>query len=251
MSTTTDHARTFRDLHVRGRPLILFNAWDAGSAKAIAESGAKAIATGSWSMAAAQGFEDGERIGLAFVLEQARAIVRSVALPVSVDFEAGYADDAAGVAASIAALAATGVIGCNLEDGLPGQKRLRDVGEQVERLRAARGAAKDFFLNARTDVFLQTPAAEHGARVDEAIARLVSYAEAGADGIFVPGLADEALIRKVVEASPLPVNIMAGATVPPASTLATLGVARVSHGPRPWLAAMAFLRGAASEAFSA
>lgn len=249
MTPASDHAQTFRHLHVPGQSLILFNAWDAGSAKAIAAAGAKAIATGSWSMAAANGVEDGERLALAFVLEQVRGIVRSVDMPVSVDFESGYAETAAGVAETMAALAGTGAVGCNLEDGVPGQRRVREINAQVERLRAARAAAPVMFINARTDVFLLAPASEHAALADEAIARAQAYAAAGADGVFVPGLADEVLIRAVVEASPRPVNVMGGSSVPPASRLAGLGVARVSHGPGPYLAAMAFLRGVAAEAF--
>lgn len=251
MSLARDDASSFHRLHVPGQPLILFNAWDVGSAKAVVAAGAKAIATGSWSMAAANGYEDGERLPLDLVLAQARAIVRGVELPVSVDFEAGFSPTASGLAGTIGALAATGAAGCNLEDGVPGERRLRDIDAQRERLMAAREAAPALFINARTDVFLLAPAPEHAAHLDEAIARVQAYASAGVDGVFVPGLADETLIRAVVQASSVPVNVMAGPGVPPASRLATLGVARVSHGPGPYLAAMAFLRTAAAEAMQA
>lgn len=241
-------AAAFRALHVAGAPLVLFNVWDAGSAKAVATAGAKALATGSWSVAAANGFPDGERIPLDFALDNLRRIVAASALPVSVDLESGYGEDAAGVGRTIAAALAAGAVGCNLEDSDPRDGTLRPLEEHVPRIAAARRAADPdgFFLNARTDVFFQKPAAEHDdAMVEAALERARAYADAGADGLFVPGLVDEALIARVVAASPLPVNIMVGKDTPPLARLAALGVARVSHGPGPYLAAMRALQDAA------
>lgn len=117
---------------------------------------------------------------------------------------------------------------------------------------AARSAGVDFFINARTDVFFQGPLQSHQlGMVEAALARAHTYAEAGADGLFVPGLADEALIERLVRNSPLPVNIMAGAGCPSLVRLAALGVARLSHGPGPYLAAMAHLEAAARQALGA
>lgn len=232
-------AAAFRALHLPGRPLVLYNVWDAGSARAVAAAGAAAIATGSWSVAAAHGYDDGERLPLSLVLGNVARIARVVDLPVSVDLEAGYGDDPAGVGASVAAAIAAGAVGANLEDARPADGSLREPDEQAARLAAARAAADRLgvpaFLNARTDLFLATARAHHDAAlVDAALARAQRYAAAGADGLFVPGLVAPELIARLAGASPLPVNVMASADAPDRATLARLGVARVSHGPAPY-----------------
>lgn len=250
MSRQAEYAETFHQLHRSGTPLVLFNAWDAGSAGAVAKGGATAIATASWAMAAANGYADGENMPLSVVLDAAGRIAASVELPLTVDMEAGYADSAEGVGVNMAALIRAGAVGCNLEDGLPGVGRMRDVEAQVARLVAARAAAQAaglaVFVNARTDAFLLTPPERHAGRMEEVRERARAYAAAGADGLFVPGLADEALIRAVVAASPLPVNVMMGPAVPSIGRLRELGVARVSHGPAAYLSAMDVVRQAAA-----
>lgn len=241
---TTDRIRKFRDQHRPGRPLVLVNVWDVGSAVAVAEAGASAIATSSWAVAAAAGIGDGEQLGVEHTIDLARRIVERVSVPVSVDFEAGYADSAAAVGGNVRRLAETGAVGCNLEDPSTGPTAasfgLRPVGEQVARLAAARAGADavgaGFFVNARTDVFMNEPdAGESG--ITEVISRAKAYAEAGADGLFVPGLQDVDLVRQIVEASPLPVNVMVGAT-DSVATMTAAGVSRISFGPAPYLAAM-------------
>ena len=254
-ASRNEAARAFHALHVPGEPLVLFNAWDAGSARAVAGAGAKAIATGSWSVAAANGFDDGERLPLTLVMDNLRRIVASVALPVTVDLESGYGEAPDAVAATVGAALEAGAVGCNLEDSFPADGRLRAVADQVARLAAARRAAEAagvaLFLNARTDVFFQKPAAEHdSAMVDDALQRARAYADAGASGLFVPGLVDEALIARVAEASPLPVNVMAMPGVPSRARLAALGVARISHGPGPYRGAMQWLADAAKAAMA-
>ena len=250
-----DAANAFHALHVRGQPLVLFNAWDAGSARAIADAGAKAIATGSWSVAAANGYEDGERVPFALAMDNLRRIVCAVAPPVTIDLESGYGDAPEAVGAAAAAALDAGAVGCNLEDSFPSDGRLRDMADQVQRLAAARRAADAagvaMFINARTDVFFQKPADAHDtAMVDHALQRARAYADAGASGLFVPGLVADALIARLVEASPLPVNIMAMPGVPDRSRLAELGVARISHGPGPYRGAMQWLAAAAKEAMA-
>ena len=115
-------AQLFAQLHVPGTPLILFNAWDAGSARAVAKGGAKAIATGSASVAMANGFGDGEEVPMDFALANARRIVEAVEVPVTVDFEGAYANDPAGVARNVALLVETGAVGCNFEDQIVAAK---------------------------------------------------------------------------------------------------------------------------------
>ncbi len=248
-------AEQFRALHIPGKPFVLFNVWDAGSAKAVAASGAKAIATGSWSVASANGFEDGERIALAMAIDNLRRIVGVTGLPVTIDLERGYGEAPEAVGETIGLAFDAGAVGCNLEDSFPANGKLRETVDQAARIRRARQSADAanirFFINARTDVFFQRAAEHHDdAMVTEALERARAYAEAGADGLFAPGLADINLIARLAKASPLPLNIMVGDTTPPLRALAECGVARVSHGPRPYLLAMKAL-GEAARAASA
>jgi len=236
-------AGQFRGLHVPGKPFVLFNAWDAGSAKAVVAGGAKAIGTSSWSVANANGFADGEQIALALAIDNLRRIVRVTDIPVTVDLESGYGDTPEAVAESIRLAIDAGAVGCNLEDSFPANANLRETVDQCARIRRARqtaDAAKiHFFLNVRTDVFFQKPAEQHdSAMVAEANERARAYADAGADGLFAPGLADIRLIGRLAETSPLPLNIMVGDSTPLLRALAEQGVARVSYGPRPYLMAM-------------
>jgi 2-methylisocitrate lyase-like PEP mutase family enzyme len=250
----TERARAFAALHVPGDPLILFNAWDAGSARAVAEAGAKAIATGSWSVAAAYGFGDGEDLPLDLAIANAARIVRATDLPVTLDFEGGYALEPARVADNFGLALAAGVIGCNFEDRVVGAEGLHPVSEQARRIEALRRAAEragiPAFINARTDIFLSSKPETHDrAAADHALERARAYADAGASGFFVPGLADEGLIARICGASPLPVNAMMFAGMPGRKRLAELGVARISHGPGPYRQAMKALTDAAREAF--
>ena len=216
--TQSDKYRAFAALHVPGDPVILFNAWDAGSAKAVAEAGAKAIATGSASVAGAQGFSDAEALPLGLALANAARVVAAVDLPVTIDFEGAYAVEPDGVAASMARLAATGAIGCNFEDQVIGGEGLHEIADQAARIAAARTAVgADFFINARTDIFLKAkPETHDAAMVDAALERARAYADAGASGFFVPLLSDLALLERVCAASPIPVNFMAFPGAPPA-----------------------------------
>jgi 2-methylisocitrate lyase-like PEP mutase family enzyme len=253
MPNQSIQARTFRSLHVPGRPLVLFNVWDAGSAKAVAAGGARALATGSWSVAAAHGFTDGEQMPLDLGLANLQRIVGMTDLPVTIDLESGYGADPTAVGEAVLRALRAGAVGCNIEDSFPGSGSLREASEQGARLKAARAAADTLgipaFLNARTDVFFQVGPDQHDeGMVEAALGRGRLYAEAGADGLFVPGLVDERLIGRLVEGSSLPVNIMAGGRTPHAVRLAELGVSRVSHGPGPYLLAMRALENAAKAA---
>jgi methylisocitrate lyase len=250
MTDQKRRAEQFRGLHVPGTPLILFNIWDAGGAKVVAKCGAKAIATSSWSVASASGFADGERIPLGLAIDNLRRIVAATDLPVTIDLEGGYGDLPHVVGDRIDLAIAAGAVGCNLEDSFPINGKLREAPDQAARLRHARktcDAAKvPFVINARTDVFFQSPPEQHDeAMVAEALDRARAYADAGADGLFTPGLTNIALIAKLAKASPLPLNIMVVDTTPPIRTLAEHGVARVSYGPGPYLVAMKALGEAA------
>jgi methylisocitrate lyase len=239
-------------LHIPGEPLVLFNAWDPGSTKAVAAGGAKAIATSSWSVANANGFADGERMPMLLAIDNLRRIVGITDLPVTVDLESGYGDTPEAVGETIGLAIDACAVGCNLEDSFTASGRLRETVDQAERIRRARHAADQanirFFINARTDIFLQRPAEQHDeTMIVETIERACAYAEVGADGLFVPGLADLALIGRLAGASPLPLNIMVGEATPSLRVLAEHGVARVSYGPRSYLMAMKAVEEAARQ----
>ena len=238
---SNDLFQRFAALHVSGEPLILFNVWDAGSAQAVAKAGAKAIATGSASVAMANGFGDGQEVPLEFALANTKRIVDAVDLPVTVDFEGAYSVDPAEGARNIVRLAETGAVGCNFEDQVVGGEALHPIEVQAERIAAARAAVgPDFFINVRTDLFLKAPQDTHDeAMLDEAIARIRAYAEAGASGYFVPMLGNLDFIRRLCGESPVPVNFMTYPGCPSDAEVAATGVARISHGPFPYMALMA------------
>ncbi|WP_411339577.1 isocitrate lyase/phosphoenolpyruvate mutase family protein [Sphingopyxis sp. J-6] len=242
----TDKIAQFRALHVPGDPLILVNIWDAGSAKAVAAAGAKAIATGSYGVAGAQGRADGEDFPLEDVFENLARILSVTDLPVTIDMESGYGADAAAVGASVGRAKAAGAAGINMEDRLPGVTELLSIGEAQDRYRAA--ADTGIFVNARCDTFRGQDIAKDGdALVAAALERARAYADAGAGSLFVPFLLDSKCIGAICEASPLPVNILRGKGGPTHRELAGLGVARISHGHQPWAAAMAWLTAQAGQ----
>lgn len=253
MTTQKEKAELFKSLHLKGSPVILFNVWDAGSARTIEQVGAKAIATGSWSVAAAQGFDDGEQIPIDLVFANLERIVSSVAVPVTLDFEGGYATNVAALKENIRNLIAAGGIGLNFEDRIVGGDGLHSIEDQSKRIEAIRDAAETagvpLFINARSDVFLQTYPAQHNeTQLQQALERAEAYAKAGASGFFAPGLRDSDLIRKLCDNSPLPVNILVLPDTPPTKTMAELGVARISYGASPYRLMMAALKEAGEKA---
>ncbi|WP_170558039.1 isocitrate lyase/PEP mutase family protein [Ruegeria atlantica] len=239
MTDQIQRAETFAALHRKGDPVILYNIWDAGSAGAVRDAGAKAVATGSAPVAMAQGFGDGQNIPLDVALDNARRIVSAVDLPVSLDFEGAYAEDAVGVIANVQSALETGVVGFNFEDQIVGTKDLYDIETQAARVSAMREgcdvAGVPAFINARTDIFLKAAPDTHDeAMLDDAMARAKAYADAGASGFFAPGLKDEGMIARLCDSTDLPVNIIALPGTPDTATLAALGVARISYGPVPY-----------------
>lgn len=258
MTKQIERAKAFAALHIKGDPLILFNIWDAGSAQAIASVGAKALATGSWSVAAAHGFGDSEALPFDLVIANLKRIVAVVGddLPVTLDMEGGYGEGAEALQANVKQVIEAGAVGINFEDQIVGGEGLYDIQTQCSRIAAIRGAADQagipFFINARTDIFLKLyPAEPDESHLDDAIERAKTYAEAGASGFFAPGLRDADDIRKLCSASPLPVNIMMWAGLPPLSEMAALGLARISYGGGPYRQAMEALKTAGREVFAA
>lgn len=240
--SSIEKAETLRALHVPGSPVVLYNIWDAGSAGAVAKAGAKALATGSWSVAEAQGFRDGEALPLEFLLAIAERIVATNDLPLTVDFEGGYAIAPEAVTLNVERLISAGAVGLNFEDRVVKGKGLHAIADQAARIRAVRAAGEQtgtpIVINARTDLFLQSKPEDHASHLTEALERAAAYAEAGGDSFFVPGLADPDLIQKVCAACPLPVNVMLRDVNAQIAPLAALGVGRISFGPAPYATAM-------------
>ncbi|MGN1285605.1 MAG: isocitrate lyase/phosphoenolpyruvate mutase family protein [Bradyrhizobium sp.] len=248
-TTQQHHAETFRSLHKQGDPLVLFNAWDVATAKAIAKS-SPAVATSSGAVASALGYADGENAPLDMVEGLVARMTASVPVPVSIDLEAGYGDTPEAAAHSVARILEAGAVGINIEDGLVGGKRqLVGPAQHAAKIRAVRATAQklgiDLFINARTDPFLLKFGSPEQC-LDEAARRAQVYADAGADGIFVPGLTDLTLIEQFVQLTPLPVNIMVTQGVPEIGDLARAGVCRISLGPWPMMAAMRVIGQAAA-----
>jgi 2-methylisocitrate lyase-like PEP mutase family enzyme len=248
-----EKAKLFAALHVKGQPILLYNAWDAGSAKSILGAGAKAIATSSWSVAEAQGYRDGEAIPADLVEQIVGRIASTIDAPVTVDFEGGYSDSDDELARNVVRLIDAGVIGINFEDRVVKGEGLYDAKRQGRRIAAIRAAAQqkgvDLFINARTDLFLGQGRDEAEA-TPEAIDRAKAYAAAGASGFFIPGLTTDAAIERICANVTLPVNIMVMGGLSANERLATLGVARISYGPLPYIHAMARLQEEAQTIFA-
>lgn len=254
-TTQTDQANLFKSLHQKGEPLILFNVWDAGSALAMQEIGAKAIGTGSWSVAAAQGYADGQQLPFDMAMTNAKRIVATVDVPVTIDLEGGYADSPDELRESVSAVIKCGAVGINFEDQIVGGTGLYSIEGQRARIESIREASEQvaipLFINARTDIFLKAqPATHNDEHLEEAIRRATVYAEAGASGFFAPGLRKAEYIERLCEASPLPVNILVMPDVPPSKQLASLGVARISYGPGPYRLVMETLKEAGRKALA-
>jgi 2-methylisocitrate lyase-like PEP mutase family enzyme len=233
-------AARLKDLHVPGDPLVVVNVWDVASARVVASHpGTRAIATASWSISAAAGYPDGGDMPLDVALLAAQRIVESTELPVTVDFEKGYAATPAELRDTIRRLIETGAVGLNIEDSLAGEDRelwsIEDASERVAAVRdAANAAGIPLVINARTDTLVG------GGSVADAIARGRAYLDAGADCVFVLGAIGPHL-EAIVQGIPGPVSVLAGAGAPSILELAVLGVARVSFGPGPMGVAYATL----------
>ena len=255
-STTTaisqqDKALLFRSLHTPAAPLRLANVWDAVGARLVQQTGARAIATTSAGVAWGLGSADGDLLGRDQALELIARVAAAVEVPVTADIESGFGATAADVAETVTGVIAAGAVGVNLEDAVySGEFPLRPVAEQAERIAAARAAADatgvPLYLNARIDTYLQEAGAPE-TRLQDTLARAAAYIAAGADGIFVPGVSDPAVIAGLAEVITAPLNISGRPGLPSFAELGRLGVARVSLGATVAAAAYAVVRQAARE----
>ncbi|MEU6999228.1 isocitrate lyase/phosphoenolpyruvate mutase family protein [Nonomuraea sp. NPDC046570] len=219
---TTEQAAELRALHVPGKPLVLPNVWDAASARAVEAAGFPAIATGSSAVAAVLGYDDGEATPVHEMMAAVARIVRVAGVPVTADVERGYGLSPAEL---VERLAATGAVGCNLEDSDPRTKRRIDVEEQADFLATVRQASADLVVNARVDTFIRGDAS-----LSDAVLRGRRYLEAGADCVYPIGVAAPGDIKALSDQLDGRVNILFHPGTPTLSELADLGVARISFG---------------------
>ena len=241
-------AEKFLALHTDPGLFILPNAWDATSAKIYEIAGFKAVGTTSAGIAHALGYPDGQVMSLEQNLETVRRIAAHVDLPVSADIEAGYSTSLEGVVKAARGAVEAGAVGLNLEDrAREAPDPLFGIPVMIERIRAIREMAVregiHLVVNLRTDVYL-VPSERPQDRLRRAVERGNAYREAGADCIFVPDTGDleRAAIRTLAEEIDAPLNLIAGAHTPPIGELETMGVKRVSLGPRPMAACLGLLR---------
>jgi len=246
-------AQQFRQLNQQGQ-FLLANAWDIASARIFAKAGFPALGTTSGGIAYAQGFCDAELIGRDSMMAQIAAIARSVDMPVNADIEAGYGATPEAVTETIRQVIAAGAVGVNLEDNSHGSssEALFAVDAQCARIAAARQAADQadlpLWINARTDTFLLGLGEDIETRIAMSIQRGRAYMAAGADMVFIPALADLAIIALLAQAIKGPINIMAMPGAPVAQDLFQAGASRVSLGVCPMLAVMGTMRDIAEEA---
>jgi len=239
MNNQLKKLQIFKEMHNKDNPLVLFNIWDAGSAKLAAEIGSKAIATSSWSVAHSHGYQDGEQIPFDLVIANLERIIANIDLPVTIDIEAGYGKTPIEVQKTVEKIIEAGAIGINIEDQIIGNEELYSCENQCERIKAIRQLSFPIFINARTDVFFKNVGDPHNDKLlEEVLFRASAYAKAGADGIFVPGLEDERLIRALCEFSPIPVNIM----VKSPGKFTGIGVSRISYGPNPYIQSLEYFK---------
>src|SRR6185503_7527969 len=243
-------AKLLRALHADGT-LVLPNAWDAASAAVIADTGAAAIATTSAGVAWSLGRPDGELLPRADLVAAIERMSAAIDVPLTADVEAGYGATDEEVAETVTAVLGAGAVGINIEDAPAGEPGLYSPEKAAARIQAARAAAvaygvPDFVINARTDVYMRR-IGDPQTRLDEVLRRAADYAEAGGDCLFVPGLADLAVLESLVARSPLPISASTGPGRPTVPQLRAAGVRRVSVGPALTQAAYTVTRQLAGE----
>lgn len=223
--------KTFVELHQQSAPLLIGNIWDVNSAKLFERNNFKAVATSSAAVAHSNGYQDGEQMPFDVLVRLAERVTREVSIPLSVDIEAGYSDNIPGILQNIDRLCDVGVVGINIEDSVPGNKRSLQQVQHFQKILAAVAnhisqGNKQLFINVRTDGFLLgLPNA-----LEETLSRIKIYESAGATGIFTPCITDTNDIRSVVQSTKLPINVMAMPTLPSFEELTTLDVKRISMG---------------------
>ncbi|MCK6584075.1 MAG: isocitrate lyase/phosphoenolpyruvate mutase family protein [Anaerolineales bacterium] len=235
MNEQAKKAQTLLSLHNNGRLLILPNVWNPIGARMLQAKGYSAVATASAAIAESLGYGDGEQLKLSTMLEMVARIVRSVEIPVTADFEAGYSSTIEGLQQNISLLLDTGVVGINFEDSFDHSSRLRPVPEQVERIQAVREAAArkgiHLVVNARADSFFAEGFSTDEERIEDVITRSNAYIQAGADCVYPIGRGDRETLSILRNRISAPINVLASAKTASLKELQELGINRVSYGP--------------------
>lgn len=242
-----EKAKAFYQWHHQSSTSVLPNAWDAISAKMFEVSGFKAIGTTSAGIATSLGYKDGQHIPFEKMVEVIRTIASSVKIPVSADIEAGYGSTIDEVVENMRKVIDAGAVGINLEDGTGySNEPLYDISYQIEKISAIKKLSDSLFINARTDTYWLN-IGETTERLQETIQRIKAYEEAGADGVFIPGLNDPEVIKKLREAVNCPINLLASAETPSLEVLSSIGIERVSTGSGPFRASATLLKSISEE----
>jgi len=227
------NVQKFTSLHQQSSILSVGNAWDVQSALLFEKMGYEAIGTSSAAIASSLGCEDGEEISFEELLHVVTLIAKKIAIPLTVDIEAGYSRDVAQIINNITRLTEVGAVGVNLEDSVVnnGDRKIVNASEFSKTIEAIKNnlvqKGVDVFLNIRTDFYLMgldNP-------LEESMARAKLYEKSGADGIFIPCVTSADDIKKLVDSVSIPINVMAMPELPVFYELALLGVKRISTGP--------------------
>ncbi len=228
MATAAERRARFRVLHEADDLFVMPNPWDAGSARLLASCGFEALATTSAGFAWALGRHD-QTVTRDELVAHVAELAAATDLPLNVDSERCYPDDAGGIAESVKLLAGAGAAGFSIEDYDPATKRVDEIEVAAERVGVAAEASRGL-----PEPMLLTGRAENHIRgvddLDDTIARLLAYREAGADALYAPGLTDLEQIAAVVAAVELPLNVLILPGGPTVAELASVGVRRVSTG---------------------
>jgi len=228
-------AQQLLSLHNNGKLLILPNVWNPIGARMLQAKGYPAVATASAAISESLGYSDGEQLKLDTMLDMVTRIVRSVDLPVTADFEAGYADTIEDLQENISRLLDTGAVGINFEDSFDDSAHLRPIPTQMERIKAVREVAErrgvHLVINARADSFFAEGFSSDEERIEDVVTRLNAYTQAGAECVYPVGRGDKETLTILRKRLTAPINVLATAKTASLNELQALGINRVSFGP--------------------
>lgn len=228
-------AQQLLSLHNNGKLLILPNVWNPIGARMLQAKGYPAVATASAAISESLGYSDGEQLKLDTMLDMVTRIVRSVDLPVTADFEAGYADTIEDLQENISRLLDTGAVGINFEDSFDDSAHLRPIPTQMERIKAVREVAErrgvHLVITARADSFFAEGFSSDEERIEDVVTRLNAYTQAGAECVYPVGRGDKETLTILRKRLTAPINVLATAKTASLNELQALGINRVSFGP--------------------
>ncbi len=227
----------FRDAHKKDKPLILLNIWNVESSKVLSEVGIKLLPTGSYAISDFYGYQDGENIPLTELLSYVSKMDTKNNF-VTVDIESGYGTSPTDLNSTIEQVVASGAIGINIEDKIPNTTSLFSVKNQKDRLLSIKNKLiemnKDIFINVRTDMYFVGDIIQNNQDeqlLKQTIERINSYEKTGIDGIFIPGLKNKEHIKRIVQETRLPINLMLDIQADRLEDYLDLGISRISYGP--------------------